>query len=112
MTSHPEERRGTPRTPVRTGHVFLRSTWSTVQLLDISLGGVLMASTTPLGVKRKGELRAVLGGERFAVEVEVRRAEPTAAEGGKVRVAAQFVTMSEHSRRSLERFLRYRVSPE
>ena len=98
--------------PVRTGHVFLRSTWSTVQLLDISLGGVLMSSTTTLGTSRRGELRAVLGGERVAVEVEVRRLESTGPDGGRVRAAAAFVAMNENSRRSLEKFLRYRVSAE
>jgi hypothetical protein len=113
MTSPTEERRRVPRIPVRQGHVFLKSTWSTVQLLDISLSGVLLSSSTLFDVKRRGELRVVLGGEPVAVQVEVRRQDPADSPGqGTVRAAAQFVAMSENSRRSLEKFLRYRVSAQ
>jgi hypothetical protein len=105
-----DERRRSPRVPVRTGHVYLRTTWSTVQLLDISLGGVLMSSTRPFEVGQRGQFRAVLGDERVAARVQVVREElpSQAGQQGPVKCAAAFVALDEASRRSLEKFLRYR----
>ena len=112
MTSAWEERRRAPRVPVRAGHVYMRSTWSTVQLLDISVGGALLATSRLFNVGRRGELRGILGDERVAVQVEVRREELTAPadQPGAVRCAVAFVAIDESSRRGLEKFLRHRVS--
>ena len=112
MTSAWEERRRVPRVPVRTGHVYLKSTWSTVQLLDISLGGALLSASRLFKVGQRGELRGILGGERVAVQVEVRREELTAPadQPGAVRCAVAFVAIDETSERGLEKFLRHRVA--
>jgi hypothetical protein len=112
MSNEWEERRRVPRVPVRAGHVYLRSTWSTVQLLDISLGGALLAASRMFKVGQRGELRGILGGERVAVQVEVRREDVTATpdQPGAVRCAVAFVAIDENSRRGLEKFLRHRVA--
>lgn len=114
MVDWPQERRQVPRASVRGGHVYLRSTWTTVQLLDISLGGVLVSAPRPFEVGRHAGLRAVLDGERVAADVEIRREDLASASGqaGSWRCAAAFVAVDEKSRRALEKFLRHRISKE
>jgi hypothetical protein len=105
-----DERRRSPRAPVRGGHVYLRTTWSSVQLLDISLGGVLLSAGRPFQVGQSGQFRTVLGDRPVTARVRVVREDMTAAPGphGAVRCAAAFVALDEASRHSLETFLRYR----
>ena len=105
-----EERREVSRIPIRNGYAYLKSTWSTIQLLDISLGGVLMSAGRPLPVGHRAGLRTVVNGERVAVDVEITRDDPpTGARPGKWLVGASFVSLDERSRQSLEKFLRHRA---
>ena len=106
-----EERRQVSRIPIRNGYVYLKSSWSTIQLLDISLGGVLMSASRSFPVGHRAGLRTVVNGERVAVEVEIKRDDPpTSGRQGTRLVGASFVTLDERSRQSLEKFLRQRTS--
>lgn len=75
-------------------------------MLDISLGGALLAAELALPVGAPAELRTGLGANAFNTDVQVRRAvdlPPSAAANG---LGTMFTAMDERSRRSLEEFLR------
>ena len=102
---HPD-RRQTPRIPLA-GAVECRLDLRTrVRMLDISLGGALLAAELALPVGASAELRTGLGATSFKTEVQVRRTvglPPGVTLNG---IGAMFTTMDERSRRSLEDFLR------
>ena len=82
--------------------------WSTVRLVDISLSGVLLASSQPIGASERAELRAAFDGDAFTSVVEVRRVQSEAPDGevGSVSLGVRFVDHDEDSRRALGQFLR------
>jgi hypothetical protein len=97
------ERRRTPRVRLSQQescelHLVMR-----VQLLDISVNGVLVGSEVQLPVGTHGQLRFGLGGSAFAPTVEVRRrAFGPQLEG----LGTVFKSMDAGSRRRLEEYLR------
>jgi hypothetical protein len=93
---------------VRGGHVYLRTTWSSVQLLDISVTGALLASGRPFPVGQNGYFRAVLGTTPVTARVRIVREDTAAAAPGGIRCGAAFIGLDESSRRSLEAFLGHR----
>ena len=97
------ERRRSPR--IRLPHqeqceLHLRTR---VQLIDISLSGVLFAADMPLPVGAGGQLRFGLGGAAFAPTVRIKR---RASTSDQRRFGTVFTSMDEGSRRRLEEFLR------
>jgi hypothetical protein len=75
-------------------------------MLDISLGGTLLAAELALPVGASAELRTGLGASSFKTEVQVRRSVGLPAGVPLNGFGAMFTTMDERSRRSLEDFLR------
>lgn len=75
-----------------------------VQLLDISLAGVLVHSSQPSKPGSRGRLRLDLSGQPFSAEVEVCRVAPGAGNG--YRIGVRFVDLSEEHRHVIEDFTR------
>jgi PilZ domain len=100
------ERRLSPRIPLA-GDVECRVDLRTrVRMLDISLGGALLAAELAVPVGASAELRTGLGATAFRADVQVRRAVGLPAAVTLNGLGAMFTTMDERSRRSLEDFLR------
>jgi hypothetical protein len=103
MPQPPAERRQSPRVVVRDRELAVQSRVH-VRILDVSLGGVLMACTTVPGTEAM--LFIPLGGTPFSASVQLRhKCAAGEDEIGGVSVGAEFVDMNETSRRSLEQFL-------
>lgn len=102
------ERRRFPRVPIVHDAPRVELPVSaTVQLLDISQTGVLLASAQQLGVGRRARLRTRVGSEPLIVQVEVRRvAAASRTTQGPWRLGAEFVGMDEESQRKIDRFLK------
>jgi hypothetical protein len=80
----------------------------TVQLLDISAGGVAIAGPQPLEPGAHAQLQMRLGEDQMLVELEVRWVTPDGEAGssaGRYRLGARLVTTDE-TRRSIQRVLR------
>jgi hypothetical protein len=75
-------------------------------MLDLSLGGALLAAELALPVGASAELRSGLGASAFRSEVQVRRSVGLPAGVTLNGLGTMFTTMDERSRRSLEDFLR------
>jgi hypothetical protein len=76
-----------------------------VQVLDVSIGGVLLQSARSLPIGARGSLRLTLGGEPLAAAVEVRRVTGDAAKDGAFRLGAAFVAIRSEHRQMIERFI-------
>lgn len=81
---------------------------ATVQVIDISESGVLLASSQPLDVGRRAQLRTRLGTEPVTVIVEVRRvvSAPSGRGPGTYRLGTEFVALDDDVRRKLTAFLK------
>ena len=75
---------------------------ASVQVLDISLTGVLLESLYPVQVGTRGRLRLKLGDTPVVAEVEVLRV--TARADKAYRVGAAFVNLSTEQQQIIERF--------
>ena len=100
------ERRQWPRTHVEGGVECRLDLRTRVRMLDISLGGALLAAELALPVGASAELRSGLGASAFRSEVQVRRSVGLPAGVTLNGLGTMFTTMDERSRRSLEDFLR------
>jgi len=103
------ERRRFPRTTVAAGHELRLPLQMTVQLLDISSSGVLVAAPQPLETGTSATIRAQLGGEPVLMEVEVERVAPDGAPGrpaGRYRLGSRVLKVDEAGRRTVQKFLR------
>jgi hypothetical protein len=100
-----EERRRSARVAVE-GHLALLPSNVDVQVLDISVAGVLLHTAEPLDPGTRGSLRLNLWGAPFAADVEVRRVSPLIDEGHGTRygVGAVFVAIMPEHREMIERF--------
>jgi len=96
------ERRRAPRYPVSGGELALLLSPMSVQILDISRGGVLLQSSHPARPEGTGRLTTTLKGLPFSAELEVRRVEVLPA--GGYRIGAKFTTIGQEYRRVLEEF--------
>ena len=81
-------------------------TSQSVQVLDISVMGVLLQSSRPVEPGTRGSLKLNFWGTPFAADVEVRRTVPVTNDGRTVgyRVGATFVTIAPEHRQLIERF--------
>lgn len=81
---------------------------ATVQLLDISVTGALLASTQPFGLGQSAALRATLDGQAFDVEINVQHVNPgvTGVDAPNCcRLGVMFVSHNERSLSCIQRFL-------
>ena len=76
-----------------------------MQVIDISLGGVLFECDEPVPVGARGTLRLNLGGVPLIVELEVLRVSPVTPDESTYRVAGSYVNMSTVHRRLIDRFM-------
>lgn len=78
-----------------------------VQVIDISVGGVLFESAGPVAVGSRGTLRLNVGGLPFVVELQVLRVSPSGAGtgGSGYQVAGSFVNISTVHRRLIDRLM-------
>lgn len=108
-----QERRRFPRTTVAAGHELKMPLQMTVQLLDISPSGVLVAAPLPLNPGTRAELQTRLGAAPVHVEVQVRRIAPEGLPGrpsGRFRLGATMVAPDEACRRAVRVFLKDEAS--
>jgi len=108
-----QERRRTPRATVAAGHELQLPVSMTVQLVDISLGGVLLSSPQRTEPGQRATLETKLGTQPVRAEVEVCRVSSERAGGqvqGRFRVGTRFVALRDADRRTVQQFLREDVS--
>lgn len=76
-----------------------------VQVLDMSIAGVLLQASRPITVGTHGRLRLSLSGRSFATEVATTRLSPVddGAESD-YRIGATFTAISPNDRETIERF--------
>lgn len=103
-----KERRLHPRAPVRRGELELAlSAQNTVQVLDISQSGMLLAASQPLTIGRRALIKTRLGSEPVTLAVIIRRVSNGIRTGhGSYRLGCEFVGLDEENRRKIERFLK------
>lgn len=101
------ERRRLPRVQSDQDVVVVLGISIPVQVLDISLAGVQLASKTELAVGDHGELRAAVGSQSIALMIEIRRVsvENNQRAGTRYRAGAVFFSMSEEQRAVLVQLL-------
>ena len=103
------ERRRLPRTTVAAGHELRMPVQMTVQLLDISATGVLIAAPQPLEPGAMAEIQTKLGSDPVLMQVEVKRVAPDGPPGkpsGRFRMGSRFVAVDEAGQRGIQKFLR------
>ena len=108
MTHARIERRRTPRVEPATGCDLALDVSIPVQVLDISLSGVLLGSKTELAVGEQAELRAAIGARSVNVHVIIRRVsvDMNPPRGGvRYKAGAVFAPMSAEQRVVLEELL-------
>ena len=98
-----EERRRSPRRTVH-GEFAIVPTIANVQLLDVSLSGVLLQSDQSFEMGTEGGLSMKLDGSRFRAYVHVQRV-VAASPGVGYRLGARFVALSPEDRQLIERFM-------
>ena len=102
------DRRREPRVPMRDDQKIGVPMALTVRLVDISAGGVLLASSQKMTIGQRARLRATLGADPFNAEIEVRRVAEGGPDGngrGRFRVGAVFTSLDEAATRSVTHFL-------
>ena len=98
-----EERRRAPRYEIVAGELAILPSPMSVQILDISLGGVLLQSSQLARIGATGRLTLTLGSQPFSAEVEIRRVVPIAG-SDECRIGAMFLDISSEGKRMIERF--------
>jgi hypothetical protein len=101
-----EERRRSRRLAVPYAELALLSLSlsMTVQVLDISLAGVLLQSSRLVQAGARGSLHLSLGGTPFSADVAVQRVVPSGSLADGYRIGATFVAISLEHRQVIERF--------
>jgi hypothetical protein len=101
------ERRRGPRLELEAPQELSLEVSIAVQVLDISLSGVLLVSKTEMAVGDRAELRASLGERSVKLAIEIRRVitETTTRAGHRYRAGAVFTPMSAEQRLVLEQLL-------
>ena len=99
------ERRQAPRLPVDgRAHAGIIAA-NSVRVIDISRGGVLLASARSAPVGARGRLSLTIGGSPLAAEVEIRRVHDSPDRTG-FRIGAMFVGITPAQQDTIERFAR------
>jgi hypothetical protein len=103
------ERRRSPRVQADDAYELSLSASLPVQVLDISLSGVLLASKAELAVGDRAEFHAAVGSRSLQVAIEVQRVtidnSPQRGGGLRYRAGAVFADMSAEQRVALEQIL-------
>jgi c-di-GMP-binding flagellar brake protein YcgR len=104
----PRERRQHPRAEVKRNELELAlSAQNTVQVLDISQSGMLLAASQPLAIGRRAQIKTRLGAEPVTLTLVIRRVTNGIRTGhGSYRLGCEFVGLDEENRRKIERFLK------
>ena len=100
-----DERRQAARVELK-GHLATLPSSMDVQVLDISVAGVLLQTSQPLDPGTRGRFRLNLLGVAFAADVDVRRVDPLVDRGREAgySVGAVFVAITPEHRQLIERF--------
>src|SRR5262249_35164518 len=101
-----EERRRSARVTLGFVDIATLPTTQSVQVLDISVVGVMLQLSRPIDLGTRGSLRLNLWGSPFTADVEVRRVSPVVENGRDLgyRVGAAFVAITPEHRHLIERF--------
>jgi hypothetical protein len=101
------ERRRGPRIELEAPQELSLEVSIAVQVLDISLSGVLLSSKTEVAVGDRAELKATLGERSVKLAIEIRRVimETPTRSGHRYRAGAVFAQMSAEQRLVLEQLL-------
>jgi len=99
------ERRRAPRLPVEGRSTAGIMAANSVRVIDISVGGVLLASARSAPVGARGRLSLTIGGSPLAAEVEIRRVVESPDHTG-FRIGAMFVGITSAQQDTIERFAR------
>jgi PilZ domain len=101
-----EERRRSTRITLGQADRATLPTIQDVQVLDISVIGVMLHVSRPIDPGTRGCLRLNLWGSSFSADVEVRRVSPVSENGRDLgyRVGASFVGITPEHRHLIERF--------
>ncbi len=99
------ERRRAVRLPVEGGAEAGIVSTNSVRIVDISVGGVLLASPRPAPVGTRGRLSLTIGGNPLAAEVEIRRV-AKAPDSTGFRIGAMFLAITPAQRATIERLAR------
>jgi len=103
------ERRRTPRVESMPDESLSLDVSLPVEILDISIAGVQLASNTELKLGARGTLRASVGARSVSVDLEVRRVavdtRPARGAGVRYRIGAVFSGMTPEQRVVLEQLL-------
>jgi c-di-GMP-binding flagellar brake protein YcgR len=103
-----DHRRRAPRVALR-GHSLAVVTARSVRVVDIGVGGALLACLPP--VPQNGTLRLALGSVPFASVIDVRH-QRRDERSGEVLVGVTFLRMSAEARAALEQFLARAGKPD
>ena len=100
-----QERRRAMRTALR-GQAATWPSTVDVQVIDISVAGVLLRTSQPIDAGTRGCLRLNLWGAPLAVDIEVRRVFPFVERGREngYGIGAMFLAITPAHRQLLERF--------
>jgi hypothetical protein len=103
----PERRRSLRANISGVSWLAMPATWS-IQLQELSLGGLAFSSPFPMEVGRTASVRATLGGEALSCPIRVCWSRPRRAMPGRSQfeVGAVFLPLDDSSRRALELFLK------
>ena len=99
-----EERRQFPRHDT-TGQLATVPASVNVQVLDISVAGVLLHSSEEVAAGTRGHLRLHLDGSPFRADVQVQRVAAAPVGTAGYRLGATFVGLSPDVRQLIERFM-------
>jgi hypothetical protein len=100
-----QERRRSPRYALQAELPAGIPLFLTVQVPEISQGGVLLQSSRPVNVGVRAPLRLTIAGQSFTTEVAVTRVSPSSAAGG-YQIGAAFVAIEPEHQELIERFTR------
>jgi hypothetical protein len=103
------ERRRSARSPAAEGASLQLPLIHDVDLVDISQGGVLIATNATLRIGQRALLRILLNREPLVASVEILRLEPdtlVGAESTHRRYGARFLAVDDRARRTINAFLR------
>jgi len=95
-----DERRATERYECDAGVRIQFPFWATVEIQDISAGGVMFTTASGFATGSRGQIRMRVGERRFAAEVKVWWTESSAS-APPLRVGASFMSMDPESRAAL-----------
>ena len=103
----PERRRSMRANITGVSWLTMPATWS-IQLQELSLGGLAFTSPFPMEVGRTASVRATLGSEALSCPIRVCWTRPRRSLPGRSQfeVGAVFLPLDDSSRRALEGFLK------